>query len=92
MGYVASTYTFPIYSFRIVQSWNINLALLDEPIICEHDASDGSHEHSICGHKVEECLGVGENDPWYHCPASDKHGEDDTATDIKVFREERCDI
>ena len=86
------TYTFPIDSFRIVQSWHINLALLDEPVICEHDASDGSHEHGICRHEVEECFGVGENDPGYHCPTSYKHGEDDAATNVEVFGEEGCDI
>lgn len=42
------TYAFAVDAFGIVERWHINLMLLDEPIVCEHDSSDRCHEYRIC--------------------------------------------
>ena len=68
------------------------MLVLNKPIVCEHDAGNRRHEDCVSCHEVQERQGAAENDPWYHSPAADKHREDDTTSNVKVFWTERCDI
>jgi hypothetical protein len=74
-----SPYTFPIDSFGVIERWDIYLAPFYEPVIREHNSSNGCHEDRVRGHEVEESL----------CPPADEHCEENSSSNVEVFWQQR---
>lgn len=77
-----------IPSVWIVESWHVDFATLDDPVIGGDYPSDRCEEHSVATHKVEEGCCTTQDLPRHDDPATND-GSDNTATeDVDVARTE----
>lgn len=82
----------PVSSTRVVQSGDIDVLSLDDPVVGGDDACHRSQEDGIAAHKCEECGGRVEDLPRNNDPSADDGGNDASTLDVDVSREQHSQI
>lgn len=81
-------YALHVDSLGIVKSRKVDLLLLDDEIVGDHDGPDGSAEEGVATEEGEEGRSRREDEPRDAAPAADQGGEERAATNIEIFWEE----
>ena len=81
-----------VSSIGIVESWDIDVLFLDEPVVGGEDTGDRGEEHSVSTHESEECICGFEDLPWNQDPATNDRGNDTPTLDVNKPREEDSQI
>lgn len=76
----------------IVESRNIDILFLDEPIVGCDDTSHWCKENGVAAHEGEECRSGTEDFPGNDNPSTYNSSDDTAAPDIDVFGEQNSQI
>ena len=75
----------------LVQLMDIELPLLDEIEVCDHDSSNGTHDARVSGQESQQAGRILDDVP--RCADDAKNGNDDgRAEDVDVHRAETGDV